>query len=163
GLFNLASFHPHVVHSQFVARDQVVQIEAERADVLHQLLGRFLKGHKDAGFVILRRAADEKLHRQQRLAAAGAAAHQRRPSFPHAAWLFGVRRLDAALGLWQRADPASEKTKAASSRTPKKASTPSFAAGVCYTRMSPPRPLAPIPSVRFIPFIVAVLVRAPGH
>ena len=77
GLLDLAALDVDVVHQQLVLLGQLVQVEAEGADVLGQLLGGLLEGHEDAGLAELGRAADEELHREQRLAAAGAAADER--------------------------------------------------------------------------------------
>ena len=57
--------------------DEIVQVEAERADVLRQFRSGLLEGHEHAGFVELRRSPDQEFHRQQRLAAAGTSADQR--------------------------------------------------------------------------------------
>ena len=80
GLLDLAAFDADVVDGQFLRRDQLRKVEAERRDVLGDLLAALLEGHEDAGLAELQRAIHQELHGQQRLAAAGAAADERRPA-----------------------------------------------------------------------------------
>jgi len=48
----------HVVNQQLPLVGQIVQVEAERTDVLGQLFGGLLESHEDAGLSELRSAAD---------------------------------------------------------------------------------------------------------
>ena len=70
GFLDLAALDAHEIHDDLLLLDQLVEVEAERADVLRQLLGGFLEGHEHARLVVLRGPAHQELHRQQRLAAA---------------------------------------------------------------------------------------------
>ena len=99
GLLDLAALDVDVVDQQLLLLGQIVQVEAERADVLGQLLGGLLEGHEDAGLAELGGAADEELHREQGLAAAGAAADERGPAARQAAAGDLVESLDAGRGL----------------------------------------------------------------
>ncbi len=63
-----------------LAPDQTRQVEPERGHVGLQLRFRLLKGHEHARLAKLRRPAHEKFRRQQRLAAAGAAADEGGPA-----------------------------------------------------------------------------------
>jgi len=56
---------------------QIVQVEAQRANVLRQFRGCFFEGHEDAGFFELGGSAYQELHGQQSLARARAAADER--------------------------------------------------------------------------------------
>ena len=76
-LLDLAPIDVHVIDQHLSAGDEPGHIEAQRRRVLGQFLARFFKGDEDARLPVLGNAANEKLHRQQSLAAAGAAAHQR--------------------------------------------------------------------------------------
>ena len=101
GLLDLAALDLDVVERKQVPGDQVVEVEAQRADVLDELLGPLLEAHEDAGLAVLGRAADEELHGHQRLAAAGAAADQRRPALRQTAPRDLVQSGDARGGLRQ--------------------------------------------------------------
>jgi hypothetical protein len=98
-LLDLGALDADVVDQQLPARDELFEIEAERADVLDQLLGGLLERHEHAGLAELGRPAHQQLHREQRLAAAGAAAHQRRPAARQAAAGDLVEAGDAGRGL----------------------------------------------------------------
>src|SRR5262245_24173292 len=80
GFLNLAALDVDVIDQQFFLRFELVEVEAEGANVLRQFLAGLLEGHEHAGLAELRGPADEKLHRQQCLSAAGAAADERRPA-----------------------------------------------------------------------------------
>ena len=95
GLFDFTALDVHIIQHDLLARDQVFQVETERGDVLGQVLGGLFEGHKDARLVELRRAAHQELHGEQRLAAARAAADQRRPAFGQSAAGDFVQPLDA--------------------------------------------------------------------
>src|SRR6185295_18591193 len=77
GLLDLAALHPHVVDGQLLPRLQRREVEAQGRHVGGQLLGRLLERHEDAVLAVLEGAADQELHGEERLAAAGAAADQR--------------------------------------------------------------------------------------
>lgn len=57
-------------------RRQVLQIEAQRADVLRQFLRGFLEGHEHARLALLQSGAHQEFHGEQDFTAAGAAADQ---------------------------------------------------------------------------------------
>ena len=54
GLLDLAALDVDVIDQQLLLLGQVLQVEAEGADVLGQLLGGLLEGHEDAGLAELR-------------------------------------------------------------------------------------------------------------
>ncbi len=80
-LLDLVSLDVDVIHGEHLPLDQLVEVEAKRADILRQFLRGLLEGHEDAGFVILHRAFDEELHAEERLAAPGVAADEGGPPF----------------------------------------------------------------------------------
>src|SRR5262249_10638315 len=98
-LLDLAALDVDVVHAELALGDQFVEVEAQRADVLRQLLGGLLEGHEDTRLVVLGGALDEELQAQQRLAAAGAAADERGPAARQPAPGDLVQPLDARGGL----------------------------------------------------------------
>jgi hypothetical protein len=67
---------PSRMNSQFLLLDQLAEIESQRAGIHGQLFRRFLEGHEDAGFVVLRDPFDKKLNGEESLATTGAAADQ---------------------------------------------------------------------------------------
>jgi hypothetical protein len=79
-LLDLAALDSDVVEQQSLVRHELVEIEAERPDVLGQLFGGLLEGHEHTGFTKLGCAAHQELHREERLATAGPTAHERRPA-----------------------------------------------------------------------------------
>ncbi len=101
GLFDLTALDVHKIQHHLFARDQVFQVETERGDVLGQVLGGLFERHEDARLVELGRAAHQKLHGEQGLAAARAAADQRRPAFGQAAAGDFVQPLDAGWRFWE--------------------------------------------------------------
>ena len=105
GLHDLVAVDCHRIDHQLLAGDQVGQIEAERADIRRQVVGALLEAHEDAGLVVVLDATDQEFHAHQRLAAAGAAADQRRPAAREAAAGDGIEAVDAGGAfrqLWQR-------------------------------------------------------------
>jgi hypothetical protein len=66
-----------------------------------QFLAGFLESHEDARLVELPRAPYDKLHREQRLAAAGRTADQRGPALRQAALVDFVQAADASRRLRQ--------------------------------------------------------------
>ena len=68
----------HIVDSQFLLLDEFSQVKTKRLNVLAQFFRRLLERYEHTRFVIFHRAADEKLHGEQRFPAARAPAHQRR-------------------------------------------------------------------------------------
>jgi hypothetical protein len=68
-----------------VLRDELVEVEAERAYVRGQVLLGFLEGHEHAGLVEIEGPAQQKLHGEEGLAAARAAANERGPAARQAA------------------------------------------------------------------------------
>ena len=85
GLVDLRALDAHVIDRELLFLDQAIEIEAERAHVLRQFFPRLLEADEDAGLAELRRTAHQELGREQRLAAARAAADQRRPASRQAA------------------------------------------------------------------------------
>ena len=79
-LLDFAPLDVHVVKIELFAGHQSVQVEPEGGEVYYQLLGLLFKRQVDARLVILGGAAHQKLHGEQGLAAAGAAADQGRTS-----------------------------------------------------------------------------------
>jgi hypothetical protein len=69
--------HPHVVDPQLPLRHQRRQIEAQRRDVRRQVLCGLLERHEHARLPVRHGATYQELRRQQRLAAARRATHQR--------------------------------------------------------------------------------------
>jgi hypothetical protein len=59
---------------------QALDVEAEGAEVLTQLLARLLEGHEHARLAKVSSPAEEKLDAHEGHPATGAAAHQSRPS-----------------------------------------------------------------------------------
>jgi hypothetical protein len=78
-----------------------VEIETQGADVLLQLRVGLLETHEDAGLAVLQGAADEELHAQQGLAAAGAAADERGPPLGQPAAGDFIEPLDAGGAFFQ--------------------------------------------------------------
>ena len=66
--------------ASFLLANQAIEIEAQRGDVLGQVLGRLLERDADAGLAELGSAAHQELHAEQGFAAAGAAAYQGWPA-----------------------------------------------------------------------------------
>jgi hypothetical protein len=62
GLLDLAPLHAHVIERQPALFHQRVEIEAQRADVLRQLLGGLLECEEHPRLIVLGRAAHEELH-----------------------------------------------------------------------------------------------------
>ena len=97
GRFNFTITDVHKIQHDLFARDQVFQVEAKRGDVFGQVFGVLFESHKDARLVELRCAAHQKLHGEQSLATARAAANQRRSAFGQSAAGDFVQPLDAGL------------------------------------------------------------------
>ena len=79
-LLDLAPLHVHVVDVEEAPGAEIAEVEAERRDVLAQLLAALLERDEDAVLAVLRRPADEELHAEEGLAAAGGPADQGRPA-----------------------------------------------------------------------------------
>ena len=77
------------------------EVEAQRSDIGGQFLFRLLERHQHARLAELRRPADEKFRRKERLAAARAAADERGPAPWQAAARDFVEPLDARGGFGQ--------------------------------------------------------------
>ena len=95
GFLKITGLAVHKIQHDLFARNQVLQVETERGEVLGQVFGGLFKSHKDARLVELPCAAHEKLHGEERLATARAAADQRRPAFGQSAAGDFVQPLDA--------------------------------------------------------------------
>ncbi len=61
----------------FFPLHEVGQVKPQRSDVRREFFFSFFKRDEDPRFVVFRRSPYQKLHRQERFAAAGAAAHER--------------------------------------------------------------------------------------
>jgi hypothetical protein len=94
-LFDFAALNTNEVQSEFLFRNQVIQIETERADVLCQFMSGFFEGHKNTRLSELRRPANQKFHRQKRFAAPGTATNQRRATSRQSSFGDFVQSLDA--------------------------------------------------------------------
>ena len=68
GLLDLAAIDVDVVDEQLLLVDELVEVVAERAHVLRELLGVLLEGHQHAGFAELGAPFTRKRDAQQRLA-----------------------------------------------------------------------------------------------
>ena len=71
-----AMIEHHEVDCQKLAGNQIVQVEAQRGDVLREVGDRLLESHEHARFAVEQRTVDQELEAQQSLAATGSAAHQ---------------------------------------------------------------------------------------
>ena len=80
GFLDLAAFHADIVDGQFLRRDQLRKVKAQRRDVFGDLLAAFLEREKDARLAELQRAIHQERHGQQRLAGSWTAADECRPS-----------------------------------------------------------------------------------
>src|SRR5262249_20270392 len=80
GLLDLAALDLDVIEHDLLLLDQRRQVEAERGHVLRELVITLLEAQEHARLAELHRAVDEEADREERLAAAGSAADQRRPS-----------------------------------------------------------------------------------
>ena len=103
GLFDLATLDPYEIDNAFLLLGKLFKIEAEREVVLRQFLTRLLKPYEYARLAILHRAPREKLHSKQRLAAACAAAAERRPATGQATPSDFIESLNARRRLGQAA------------------------------------------------------------
>jgi hypothetical protein len=79
GLRELARLDAHGVDQELLALHEPVEIEAQRSDVLRQLLGGLLERDEDAGLARLARPCTRNSIRGAS-SAARAAAHERRPA-----------------------------------------------------------------------------------
>src|SRR5688572_6510594 len=91
-----------VVEQQLLARRQVVEVKAERSDVLRQFLSGLLEGHENARLVEFRRAADQKLHGKQCFTAPGRASDQGGASARQPSPGYLIEAFDASGRLGQR-------------------------------------------------------------
>ena len=103
GFFDLVAFDPHEVDDQLFSARSVRPGRSRASGRSASVFGGFLEGHEHARLVELHGAADQKLHREQRLAAAGTAADQRRPPARQAAAGDLVKSLNACGSLGQTA------------------------------------------------------------
>ena len=90
-----------MIHGDQAAFFEVGQIEAKRGDIGAQIGDPLVEGNKHAGFVVVEGAFDQKGRRQQGLAAAGAAADQRRPTGRQAAAGEFIQAFDAARSFFK--------------------------------------------------------------
>jgi hypothetical protein len=79
-LLDLVGVHVDVVDEELVVSNQAIQIEAQRSNVLGEVLRRLLKRDEDPRLSLLHRSADEELHREKRLPAPRAATNQGWPA-----------------------------------------------------------------------------------
>jgi hypothetical protein len=80
GLLDLAALDPDVVEHDLLLLDQPRKVEAERGDVLSELVVALLEAHEHAGLVESGRAVDEEADGEEGFTAAGSAANERRPA-----------------------------------------------------------------------------------
>ena len=78
GLYHLAGDEVDVIEHELLVGLELLEIKAEGGDVGNEVLPRFLEGHEHARLAELGDAADQELHRQQRLARTGRTANERR-------------------------------------------------------------------------------------
>lgn len=78
GLLDLRAGDVDVVDDELAVRLELGEVEAQRRDVGREIRNGLLEGDEDAALAKLDAAAHEELHREQRLAAAGRAADERR-------------------------------------------------------------------------------------
>ena len=102
GLLDFTPLDVDEVHQQLVLFGQLRQVEPEGTDVLGELLGGLFEGQEDAGLAELGRAPDEELHREECLAAAGAAADEGGAAPRQPAASDFVEPLDTSRGLGER-------------------------------------------------------------
>ncbi len=77
GLVNLAMVEMEVVDHELLLRDQPLEVETDRPEVLDEVRFRLFEREKYAGLTELGRPARQELHGQHRLARAGAAGNER--------------------------------------------------------------------------------------
>ena len=80
GFLDLAAVDMDVVDQQLLLLDQLVEVVAQRAHVLRELVGVFFEGQQHAGFAVSLRAVHEEADTQQGFAGSRAARHQRGPA-----------------------------------------------------------------------------------
>src|SRR6185312_6562193 len=80
GFFDLAAFDADMIDRQFLRCNQPGHVESQRGDIVRKILGCLLEADEDAWLAEASRAVHQEGHAQQRLAAAGGAANQRRPA-----------------------------------------------------------------------------------
>jgi hypothetical protein len=101
GLLDLVALDVDVVDRDFLLRLQLVEVDAQRTQVLGQFLAALLEHHEHARLAVLQRAVHEEFGRHHRLARAGGAAQERGPSAWQATRGDLVQALDAGGGLGQ--------------------------------------------------------------
>lgn len=99
GLLDLAALNVDMLEHEFFLGDELVQVEAERADIGGEFRGVFLEHHEHARFVKLRRPTHQKLQGEHRLATARTAANQCGPACGQPAAGDLIEALDAGGGL----------------------------------------------------------------
>jgi hypothetical protein len=82
-----------VINDQLLAFDKVRDVVAKRCHVGFQITGPFLETHQHAGLAEFVDAVDQKGHCEQRLAAAGGATQQGRPTCRETAEGQGIQPL----------------------------------------------------------------------
>src|SRR5688572_30911948 len=75
----------HMIETYKFPFDEIVQIEAQRSDVLREFLGVLLEHHENARLAKLERPADYELSREHRLSCSGRTANERGPTRGEAA------------------------------------------------------------------------------
>ena len=101
-LLDVVGLDMHVIDGDLLPADHPGEIESQRRDILFDVPGPLLERHEHAGLAELQRSANQELDRQQALAAAGGAAHQRRPSTRKSTAGHLVESLDAGRRLRER-------------------------------------------------------------
>ena len=77
---DLASLDVDVIEHDFFLSHKLVEVEAERAHIVRELLGIFLEHHEHPRLAKLRRAAHQEFDGEHRLPAPGAAADECGPT-----------------------------------------------------------------------------------
>lgn len=99
GFVDFAALDADVIDGELFVFHELVEVEAEGADVLGDFFDGLFEGHEDAGLVELCDAADEELDAHERLAAAGAGADEGAAAAGQAAARDFIQAADAAGGL----------------------------------------------------------------
>ena len=85
GLAELGPVDVDVVEGELLLRDEALQVEAERREVLLEVLDLLLEGDEDAGLAVVDDPAGHELHGEEGLAAPRPAADEDRPALRQAA------------------------------------------------------------------------------
>ena len=101
-LHDQAAVKEHVVDDDLLLLDKLLQVIADRGEVLLEIVDILLEGHIDAGLPVLHGAVDDELHGEHGLATARTTSHKRRPALRQAAKGNILKPLDTGLGFLYR-------------------------------------------------------------